>query len=227
MLGVQHELVGSVIGVIVGYLAWSHGHPYVGVICFLFAIWGANLPDILDPPGHFLHRSFGHNFISLFFSLALFAFSFGLFILFESKYIEVPSIIVVSFSAGFLSHLIMDAMTPMGLPMFVGRSIFGFLQIPLYLIPFINFIMFIVTIWLAYRSIKYIAKKIGGIPAVFLLFIPVWSPLLIIGMALQNQGMLDILGNFLLVGFVVCSLVLVKIGRVLDRQVGQIKAVQQ
>ncbi len=188
----------------------------------LFAIWGANLPDFLDPPGHFLHRSIGHNFISLFSSLALLIVSLGLFMIFESGYVEVPSIIVSAFSAGFLSHLIMDAMTPIGLPMFVGRSIFGFLQIPLYMIPFVNFIMFIVTIYLAYRSIKYLAKKIGGIPAIFLLFIPIWSPLLIVGIALQNQGSFsDIVGNTLLVLFVVCSLILVKLGQGLDRKIKQ------
>lgn len=221
MLGPQHELVGAIIGSVFGYLAWSHGHPYIGALCFLFAIWGANLPDLLDPPGHFLHRSIGHNFISLFSSLALLVVSLGTFAIFESGFIEVPSIIVAAFSAGFFSHLMMDAMTPMGLPMFVGRSLFGFLQIPLYAIPFVNFIMFIITIYLAYRSVKYLAKKIGGIPAIFLLFIPVWSPLLIMGIALQNKGVFDMLGNVLLVLFVVCSMVLVKMGKGLNRNLKQ------
>jgi inner membrane protein len=226
MLGPQHELVGALIGLFFAVLAWSHGYPYVGAICFLFSIWGANLPDLLDPPGHFFHRNIGHNFISLFLSLALVIVSIGLFMIFENGYVEVPSIIAASFSAGFLSHLIMDALTPMGLPMFVGRSIFGFIQIPLYMIPFVNFVMFLVTIYLAYRSVKYLARKIGGVSAMFLLCIPIWSPLLIGGMALQGT-FLDIIGNILIVLFIVCSLLLVKLGRNLNNKLKNSSVTQQ
>ncbi len=227
MLGIHHAAVGIILGLVFLVLTWIGGHHSVGFLCLAFAFFGSLLPDWLDPPGpgNFLHRSVGHNFVSLFLFAGVFVMSLVVTYIFDKLdwwLLEDLTLVVAAFSAGFLSHLIMDAMTPMGLPMFVGRSIFGLLQIPLYMVPFVNFIMFVITIYLAYRSIKHLAKKIGGIPAMFLLFIPIWSPLLVIGATLWDNGsILGVIGHVLIGLFVVCALLLVKMGKSWNRNLKQ------
>jgi len=121
-------------------------------------------------------------------------------------------------------------LTPMGLPLFVGKSLFGVIEIPLFFIPIINIIMLIITIILAVYSISILAKKVGYKIALMLLFIPVWGTLLLLGMALTTHGGPTLLGTFsVYVGyfslsmFGVIVLVLLLVGHALDRRAAKKK----
>jgi hypothetical protein len=122
-------------------------------------------------------------------------------------------ILIASFSLGILSHLFLDLLTPMGLPMFVGKSILGLFEIPLWLIPVMNFIMVIVTIVFALYSIKFIAKKIGGIWAMILLFIPMWGSFLVFGLGLKTISFSGWLGNFFIFLFIISLGILILVGK--------------
>jgi len=219
MLGIQHEFAGGIIGLIFGAWLFAQGHPIIAAGCFLISIWGANLPDLLDPPLSPFHRSIGHNFISFFMFLVVFIVGLTLSIIFHWW----PLIIVTSFSLAVLSHLVFDMITPMGLPMFVGKSLFGIIEIPLFLIPVINIIMLVVTIILAVYSIRYLAKKIGAKLALLLLFIPVWGSLLLLGIAFSAINWLSWLGYFLLFLFGILIIILIVIGHAIDKSLKKAK----
>jgi hypothetical protein len=65
--------------------------------------------------------------------------------------------------------------------------------------------MMIITVILGVLSIKALAKKIGGVFALILVFIPVWGTLLLLGIALLTLHMklLNWLGIILLFFFVI------------------------
>jgi hypothetical protein len=217
MLGAQHEAAGGVIGLIFSFwLLVQHQSILLVIGCFLISIWGANLPDLLDPPTSRFHRSIGHNFISFFLFLIVSFIALALAILIKQGIFETAFILIASFSFSVLSHLVLDMLTPMGLPMFVGKSLLGIIEIPLFLIPVINIVMVIITIVLAIKSIKYLAKKIGGKLALILLFIPVWGSLLLLGIALLSVAWLKWLGFVLLFIFLWCIIILFLIGHSID-----------
>lgn len=213
MLGVQHELVGTIIGLFFAVISYSLGHPIVAIGCFLISIWGANLPDILDPPTNPFHRSIGHNFVTFFMFLITSLLGIALSILLSGNW-AIIFIVTTSFSLSVLSHLIMDMMTPMGLPMFFGKSIFGIIQIPLYFIPIINLIMIIITIFMALNTIKYLARRIGGKMALALLLIPLWGTLLLLSMALYSRLMW--LSILLIILLVLVTLLIHFLGNLID-----------
>ncbi len=219
MLGIQHEAVGGIIGLISSSILYSQNHTLLAIGCFLVTIWGANLPDLLDPPLSPFHRSVGHNFVSFFLFLITSIIGLSLSLMFHWW----PWIIATSFSFAVLSHLILDMTTPMGLPLFVGKSVFGVIEIPLYLIPFVNIIMVALTIVLSIYSIKYLAKKIGGIWALILLFIPVWGSLLLFGIALKSMALLSWLGSILISLFIVLILILILVGKKIDKSLNKRK----
>lgn len=213
MLGAQHELAGGIIGLIFSGWLYFQGQIILAIACFLISIWGANLPDLLDPPTNPFHRSIGHNIVSFILFIITSIIGIALSIIFRWW----PFIIATSFSLSVLSHLTLDMMTPMGLPMFVGKSILSIIEIPAYLIPIINIIMMIISIVLALYSIKILAKKIGGVWALLLLFIPVWAALLLGGIALMSVNWLYWLGVVLIVLFIVLLGILILVGIGLDK----------
>jgi hypothetical protein len=134
-----------------------------------------------------------------------------------SSFISLLFIFVLAFFTGFLSHLLLDLSTPMGLPLFCGKSILGLITVPLYLVPFLNILMIIFTIALGLISITYLAKKIGGKLAMMILFIPIWSFFLVFSIALlPYPGILRFLGVvFLFLTIIIVGIILV-IGYLLD-----------
>lgn len=212
MLGVQHEFAGGIIGLIFSAWILIQGHPLLAAGCFLITVWGANLPDLIDPPTSPFHRSIGHNFVSLLMFILIFLCAISLSLLFKWW----PFIIASSFSLGVLSHLFLDLITPMGLPLFTGKSLFGIIEIPLYLIPWINVLMVIVTIVLAFWTIKITAQKIGGKWALALLLIPIWGTLLLFGIGLLTVSWLKWLGIMVLFLFVICIGMIIGIGQIID-----------
>jgi hypothetical protein len=227
MLGVQHEAAGGVIGLIFSFWLWSQYSsnqfaPLLILGCFLISIWGANLPDILDPPTNPFHRSVGHNVVSFFLFLLVALISLSLSIIFHWWVFILTS----AFAFSVLSHLFLDMLTPMGLPMFVGKSILNLIEIPLFLIPIINIILLIISVISGILSIKYLAKKIGGVLALILVFIPVWGALFILGISLLTiHGtalgfkLLNWVGVLLLLIFVVLLGLLIGFGILIDRSI--------
>lgn len=212
MLGVHHQMAGGLIGLLFAVWILMQGHPLLAAACFLISVWGATLPDLLDPPGSPFHRSIGHNIVSFILFILLFLISLGLSILFNWWLF----IIITSFAAAVLSHLVLDMTTPMGLPLFMGKSIFGIISIPLFLIPWINIIMVIVTLILSVFSIRYLAKKIGGVWALTVLLIPVWGTFLLLGIAFFTVEWLRWLSWIMWVCFVLTLLGMYGVGRALD-----------
>ena len=220
MLRAEHELIGGVIGIIFGLWLYLQGNILLAFGCFLIAIWGANLPDLLDPPTSPFHRSIGHNFISFILFIIISIIGLALSIIFSWW----PFIMATAFSLAVLSHLILDMTTPAGLPMFVGKSFFGFFEIPLFLVPILNIVMLIISIIMALYTIRILAKKIGGIFAMILLFIPIWGATLLFGIALSTAsgtlgGLWHLLGGILIFLFIVIILILALVGVSIDATV--------
>ena len=150
MLGIQHEFAGGLIGLIfIGLISFNiiplpySYRLFVAAFCFIFAIYGSNLPDIIDPPFSPFHRSIGHNFVSFFGSFFLsvgFISIIGFFswieryisfLDFALPFIYSSSLIFCSFFISYFLHLLLDLSTPLGLPLFTGKSILGLIEMPL------------------------------------------------------------------------------------------------
>lgn len=233
MLKAQHALVGGIIGLIFGIWAYFQGNPLFAVGCFLIAIWGSILPDYIDPPTSYLHRSIGHNLVSFFVFIFMSIIGLALSIIFHSWIIMLPT----AFAFGFLSHLILDLTTPMGLPLFVGKQILGIITIPAFFIPILNILLVIFTIITAFSNIKYLAKKIGGVWAMLLFFIPVWGAFLLLGVAFLSMNaqsffmflgspfyygkLFYLLGYILIILFVICVSILSFLGLKLDNKMNR------
>src|SRR3989338_4732031 len=191
MLGWQHKFAGSIIGLVFCFCIWLHiENPLFVLIfcglCLSLSIWGSVLPDFIDPVGSPFHRSIGHSFATLFLFTLAFVFSLGFGVLFRDTFLFVLFIIPASFFLSFVSHLLLDLMTPMGLPLFVGNSVRGLFVVPLAVIPLINILLLVLTLYLGYKSLKLLSKKMGGKTAAFLFFIPLWSIPLFFSMLLFN-----------------------------------------
>ena len=79
-------------------------------VILLGGIAGA-LPDLLEPPTHRRHRSFFHSFATLGAATFLLFSIDGMSELDEDEKSKVKSLII-----SYLSHLLLDSGTPMGLP---------------------------------------------------------------------------------------------------------------
>lgn len=83
-------------------------------IFFIFigsSFLGATLPDILDPPFSSRHRAFAHSKILLYLFMILWVLS--LYIILTTQTLSMWS--VYFFLSGYVSHLVLDSMTPAGL----------------------------------------------------------------------------------------------------------------
>ena len=208
----EHSFVGSIIGIIFGAWLIISGHSTIALLCFLFCIWGSLLPDFIDPPGNPFHRSIGHNYISLILFTILGLISLGLAIIVEWWFF----IFWTGFFFSVLSHLLLDLTTPMGLPMFTGKSILGLIEIPLLLIPWINVLVILIMLIMSYKSIKFLAKKIGGVKAMLLAFIPLWSTPLVLAIGAKQLSWLgiigDILGEIMRAIFIIIIIIIIILG---------------
>lgn len=215
MLGPQHSIAGAVIGGVFGIWLLLLNHPWIAIFTFLISIWAATLPDFIDPPTSPFHRSIGHSFISLF----LFGLGFLLFI--SLSWLTSWWIFIMSsaFTLSFLVHLLLDLTTPAGLPVFFGKTIFGILEIPLYMIPVLNIILIIVTVLLSLYGVYYISKKIGGKLTLLILFIPVWGTLLLVGIALLQISLLNWLSILVFLLFFAIIAVLLSMGHLIDMKI--------
>ncbi len=248
MLGIQHEFAGSLIGItFIGLISFNIiSLPYsyrlfVAALCFIFAIYGSNLPDIIDPPFSPFHRSIGHNFVSFFgsfflsvgFILVIVFFSWVVryisFLDFFLPFIYSSSLIFCSLFISYFVHLLLDLSTPMGLPLFAGKSILGIIEMPLYFVPIVNIIMLIITIIMSLMSIKYISSKITGKLAVPLALMPIWSTFGLFGILLKrvNFSISSYAGDLLLLLGLVMLFTLVLIGHSIDKSLKKNKKVER
>lgn len=237
MLGIQHEFAGGLVGLTFTGLILFNVIPlpnsyrlFVAAFCFIFAIYGSNLPDIIDPPFSPFHRSIGHNFVSFFgsFFLSVGFISIIVFFSWIERYISFldfalpfiysSSLIFCSFFISYFFHLLLDLSTPLGLPLFTGKSILGIIEMPLYLVPFVNIIMLIITIITSLISIKYISKKISGKIAVPLALLPLWGTFGIFGILLikVNFSIISYAGDLLVVLASIMLFIFVLIGHSID-----------
>jgi inner membrane protein len=105
---------GAIIGPIVNYgLQWLIKNDWsVGlVLSIILGIFGAVLPDILEPPKSRWHRKIFHS------KILLILIVFITLIVFVLPWVDVlikVGLIIVLFS--YLGHLLMDSLTPAGLP---------------------------------------------------------------------------------------------------------------
>jgi membrane-bound metal-dependent hydrolase YbcI (DUF457 family) len=83
---------------------------------FFAVLFGSVMPDVLEPPGNWLHRGLGHSRRALKFSGEVFVISalIGLFSFFIPDL--ALSYVVSGFFLGYGVHLLADAITPAGLP---------------------------------------------------------------------------------------------------------------
>ncbi len=81
---------------------------------FVASIFGAVLPDILDPPFSRKHRRFAHS--KVLFMIMLVLYLVTLFSIIYGSIYDILGIWAIHFFLlGYLSHLIMDSFTPAGL----------------------------------------------------------------------------------------------------------------
>ena len=213
MLGVKHELAGAIIGTIFSlWLYFLNVNFSIILFCILLSIWAANIPDMIDPPIGYTHRGIGHNFISLILLIIISFLFLGLSLIFKNWIF----IITLSFALSILSHLILDLITPRGLPMFGFKSLLGVVYIPASFTPFLNFIMWALTIYSAYKSINYLAKKFGGKLAMIIVCIPIWSVLLVLGIAFMTITWLHWLSVIMFILFFIILFILIKVGERID-----------
>lgn len=78
---------------------------------FLIGIVSSVLPDILDPPFTYKHRKYAHSVHLLIFLIAVYLFT--LYLIYRQMAIEIWGIHF--FCVGYISHLVLDSFTPMGL----------------------------------------------------------------------------------------------------------------
>lgn len=78
---------------------------------FLVGIVSSVLPDILDPPFTYKHRKYAHSIQLLIFFIAIYLFTF--YLIYRQMAIEIWGIHF--FCVGYISHLVLDSFTPMGL----------------------------------------------------------------------------------------------------------------
>jgi hypothetical protein len=166
--------------------------------------------------------------VSFFLFILVFLVGIALSIIFRKWAYDWVFIITTAFALSVITHLILDMATPMGLPLFLGKSLLAAIGVPfeviLTLTPILNIIGIAITIILALISIKFLAKQIGGKLALILLFIPVWGTLLLLGIALCTlKGLWVALGILLLILFVVGIGLILLVGHGIDIMLKQEK----
>ncbi|WP_410510008.1 metal-dependent hydrolase [Methanosarcina hadiensis] len=88
--------------------------PIIPTIALVSSMIGSVLPDIIEPPRNRRHRKFFH---SLFFLALLLAFLHNAYALLLTGGLSDEVTFVFFFAgAGYASHLVLDALTPSGLP---------------------------------------------------------------------------------------------------------------
>ena len=92
------------LGVLVQKILFS------GMVLVLMVI-GARLPDIIEPGWHKRHRSFFHSR-----KLALLLTGALVVLVYLYRDLDIWSPLLISLTVGYLSHLLLDAATPGGLP---------------------------------------------------------------------------------------------------------------
>jgi len=229
MIGLRHEIAGLVLGLLCCALLVWQGHPIIGIACLFLALWGANLPELIDPIRNPFPRAVGHNFASLFlFGMVCLA-SIGVSYAFKDSNIVLGMFaIMAAFSAGVVAHLLLDMMAKKGLPLFTGRSLLGLIRIPLFLVPVVNVVLLISTAVSVIDTVRTLSKKMGGRLALIIVLIPLWIPFLIAGLALVFANYPDIstypvsiagyiLGGFSLVMLLVIIMGILLLGKTIDR----------
>lgn len=117
--GTTHTFIGGLSGLVVSLYSQgdddSLAKPVAGTA--LGAVFG-KLPDILEPATNPHHRQFCHSV------LVLSAIGYGIKKVYDWKPEDSTEkffrVALLSASAGYISHLLLDSSTPMGLPL-VGK----------------------------------------------------------------------------------------------------------
>jgi inner membrane protein len=116
-----HITAGAISGIIVLLILGKvHNvtiNPLLCMIAILFSVLGSTLPDKIEPAKNSKHRRFFHS------KVILIATSYLLFEIFNTgnaAYFNENMLTLYTgfILAGYLSHLILDATTPSGLPLF-------------------------------------------------------------------------------------------------------------
>ncbi len=127
------HMIGAVIFAVSGYYIWHFLHRAFFIppdpslratltsilsmevllffIMILFSMIGGTLPDILDPPFTRRHRYLAHSKALLF--LFTLAWSITLYFLLVDR--STVTWIIYFFLLGYISHLVLDSLTPAGL----------------------------------------------------------------------------------------------------------------
>ena len=108
----EHKIMGFFIGTIVGVLASTFSEHFNFILYLLFiglTVLGSISPDLIEPPHDMNHRKFFHS-VLLLGSLVF------LLILLNLRYQSIFTYLSSGFIIGYLSHLLLDAMSKMGLP---------------------------------------------------------------------------------------------------------------
>ncbi len=113
-----HTIIGAVAGA--SYYLIDRGisekpvEPEALGACFMLGGLCGALPDVLEPPLHRRHRSFFHSFTT--FGAA--AYTFSRIDSLEELTEEQKTMLKAALTA-YLSHLLLDSRTPVGLPLIV------------------------------------------------------------------------------------------------------------
>lgn len=115
----KHLITGISVGAIVIIIlllffvdAFKTG-LFQAIFGIALAAFGSVLPDIIEPPTHWTHRKTFHSESALGVVVIILGVSIFLIVKFGSHFVTVG---LCSLSLGYLTHLILDAQTPMGLP---------------------------------------------------------------------------------------------------------------
>ncbi|WP_292486248.1 metal-dependent hydrolase [Methanohalobium sp.] len=116
-----HITAGAISGLIVllilGKIHNITISPLLSMIAILFSVMGSTLPDKIEPAKNSKHRKFFHSKVILFTTSYLLyeIFNTGNVAYFNENILTLYTGFIL---AGYLSHLILDATTPSGLPLF-------------------------------------------------------------------------------------------------------------
>ncbi len=108
----EHIIIGFFIGILAGVLGSTFSENFDFILYSLFVgltVLGSLIPDLIEPPHKKNHRQFFHSIILLGFLIILLIWlNFGN----QSMLTYLSS----SFIIGYLSHLLLDATSQIGLP---------------------------------------------------------------------------------------------------------------
>jgi hypothetical protein len=178
MNGPEHQAVGRVTGLVLAVLMLmaypsSEALGWM-VLVVIAAIVGQIVPDLLDPAslGLWMHRSVGHSWAI---AMPIYLAIGGIGLVLAASTGVWLFMVMAAFGMSAFAHLVMDATTPRGLPMFVGNSLLG-MALPISLatswIPIVNIAIVVLSLFMLKKRLHALVAAKGRAKATIMVASP-------------------------------------------------------